>query len=244
MPSVPQAPEGERADDRCCRGREAGADAAASYFSAPLDAPDRRRSSSAGDAAAMAALPTAVTIVTAAGPDGPAGATANAVTSLSLDPPLMLACLDRGSRTLEIVRARRRASGSACSPPTRRTLARGIRDQGAAHGEVPRGRLQRARGVPILDGAVAWVACGCASSTGGDHEIAVGEVLAVGATAATRWSSRRRLPAAGLRRAARRDRDRCAAPLDQLAPGGRAGLRLGRSTRGRVRLSPLSAISP
>ena len=31
----------------------------------------------------------------------------------------MLACLDRGSRTLDVVRAQRRASGSACSPPTR-----------------------------------------------------------------------------------------------------------------------------
>ena len=53
----------------------------------------------------MAALPTGVTIVTAIGAEGPAGATANAVCSLSLDPPLMLACLDRGSRTLDVVRA-------------------------------------------------------------------------------------------------------------------------------------------
>ena len=39
---------------------------------------------------------------------GPSGATANAVTSLSLDPPMMLACLDRGSRTLTSVRAQGR----------------------------------------------------------------------------------------------------------------------------------------
>ena len=45
-------------------------------------------------------LPTGVTVVTATGPEGPAGATANAVASLSLEPMLMLACLDRGSRTL------------------------------------------------------------------------------------------------------------------------------------------------
>src|SRR3954465_11896833 len=50
--------------------------------------------------AAMAGLPTGVTIVTANGPDGPAGATANAVSSLSIEPMMMLACLDRGSRTL------------------------------------------------------------------------------------------------------------------------------------------------
>ena len=46
-----------------------------------------------------------MTVVTATGSQGPSGATANAVTSLSLDPPLMLACLDRGSRTLDAVRA-------------------------------------------------------------------------------------------------------------------------------------------
>src|SRR5881396_3548431 len=54
--------------------------------------------------AALGAYPTGVTVVTAIGPNGPSGATANAVTSLSLDPPMMLACLDRASRTLNSVR--------------------------------------------------------------------------------------------------------------------------------------------
>jgi len=53
----------------------------------------------------MGLLPTGVTVVTASGPDGPAGATANAVSSLSIEPMLMLACLDRGSRTLLAVQA-------------------------------------------------------------------------------------------------------------------------------------------
>src|SRR3954452_19444771 len=57
---------------------------------------------------ALGAYATGVTIVTAIGPNGPSGATANAVTSLSLDPPMMLACLDRGSRTLTSVRAQGR----------------------------------------------------------------------------------------------------------------------------------------
>src|SRR3954462_10554202 len=48
---------------------------------------------------ALSEYATGVTAATAMGPAGPSGATANAVTSLSLDPPLMLACLDRGSRT-------------------------------------------------------------------------------------------------------------------------------------------------
>ena len=58
--------------------------------------------------AALGAYATGVTVVTAIGPNGPSGATANAVTSLSLDPPMMLACLDRGSRTLTSVRAQGR----------------------------------------------------------------------------------------------------------------------------------------
>ncbi len=45
-------------------------------------------------------LPTGVTVIGALAPDGPAGATASAVCSLSLEPMMMLACLDRGSRTL------------------------------------------------------------------------------------------------------------------------------------------------
>src|SRR5215216_2925026 len=58
--------------------------------------------------AALSAYATGVTVVTAIGPDGRSGATANAVTSLSLEPPMMLACLDRGSRTLSSVRAQGR----------------------------------------------------------------------------------------------------------------------------------------
>src|SRR5918994_6801436 len=54
---------------------------------------------------ALGAYATGVTVVTAIGDAGPSGATANAVTSLSLDPPMMLACLDRSSRTLASVRA-------------------------------------------------------------------------------------------------------------------------------------------
>src|SRR5919106_6028667 len=55
--------------------------------------------------AALSAHATGVTVVTAIGPNGPSGLTANSVTSLSLEPPMMLACLDRGSRTLASVRA-------------------------------------------------------------------------------------------------------------------------------------------
>ena len=51
---------------------------------------------------AIGLLPTGVTVVTAFSETGPSGATANAVCSLSLEPMLMLVCLDRGSRTLDV----------------------------------------------------------------------------------------------------------------------------------------------
>lgn len=52
----------------------------------------------------MACAPGPATIVTATGADGrPQGLTVSAVCSVSLDPPLLLACLDLGSNTLRAV---------------------------------------------------------------------------------------------------------------------------------------------
>jgi 3-hydroxy-9,10-secoandrosta-1,3,5(10)-triene-9,17-dione monooxygenase reductase component len=53
-------------------------------------------------------FPTGVAVVTTTGPAGPAGMTTNAITSLSLDPLLMIVCFEKQSRTLEVVRTSRR----------------------------------------------------------------------------------------------------------------------------------------
>ena len=51
--------------------------------------------------AIMSAFPTGVAIVTTLEPDGtPRGLTTNAVTSVSAEPPILLVCVDRDSRTL------------------------------------------------------------------------------------------------------------------------------------------------
>jgi flavin reductase (DIM6/NTAB) family NADH-FMN oxidoreductase RutF len=128
----------------------------------------------------MSLLPTAVTIVTAAGAEGPAGATANAVVSLSLDPPLMLACLDRGSRTLAAMRDAG-AFGISVLAGGQESLAREFATK-APHAEKFRDVSHVERdGVPMIDGAVAWITCHLREMhDGGDHEIAVGEVLAAG----------------------------------------------------------------
>ena len=51
----------------------------------------------------MGHFATGVTVVTASGPEGPVGMTANAVASLSLDPLLLLVCFDRTARTLPVI---------------------------------------------------------------------------------------------------------------------------------------------
>lgn len=128
---------------------------------------------------AMAALPTGVTVVSAPAPDGPLGATANAVTSLSLEPPLMLAALDDGSRTLAAIRAARRFGVSVLGAG-QEEVARAFATK-APHAEkwadVP---AHDHDGVPIVAGGPAWVACELdAVHEGGDHTILIGAVVAL-----------------------------------------------------------------
>jgi flavin reductase (DIM6/NTAB) family NADH-FMN oxidoreductase RutF len=125
----------------------------------------------------MAMLPTGVTIITAKGADGPAGATANAVVSLSLEPPLMLACLDRGSRTLDVVREAG-SFGINVLGATQEGLAREFATK-VPHSEKFRDVSHAERqGAPMIDGAVAWIVCRLSEMhAGGDHELLIGEVV-------------------------------------------------------------------
>jgi flavin reductase (DIM6/NTAB) family NADH-FMN oxidoreductase RutF len=117
-----------------------------------------------------------VAIVTCQGTDGPAGLTTNAVTSLSLDPLLLLVCFDNGSRTLTAVRETRRFAVNV--------LRAGQADLAAVFASK---RIQRekfeavthrvAHGVPVIDDALAWVACDLTELLpGGDHTIGIGAV--------------------------------------------------------------------
>jgi flavin reductase (DIM6/NTAB) family NADH-FMN oxidoreductase RutF len=125
---------------------------------------------------AMGMLPTGVTVVTASGPDGAAGATANAVCSLSIEPMLMLACLDRGSRTLLAVQAANRFGINvlhAGQEPIARAFATKapVADKWAGVGWSDRD------GIPAIDDSLLWVACELRDViAGGDHVIVTGEV--------------------------------------------------------------------
>lgn len=126
--------------------------------------------------AAIGQFATGVCVVTCHGIEGPAGLTTNAVTSLSLDPLLLLVCFDNESRTLPAVREAGRFAVNV--------LAAGQEELAAvfASKRVPTEKFagvshEVAHGVPVLDGALAWVACDLRELLpGGDHTIGIGAV--------------------------------------------------------------------
>jgi flavin reductase (DIM6/NTAB) family NADH-FMN oxidoreductase RutF len=135
------------------------------------------RISPSGFREALAAYPTGVTVVTAIGANGPSGATANAVTSLSLDPPMMLACLDRGSRTLTSVRAQGRFGVNALAAG-QDELARRFSGKNPEPEQWEGVEWSEAEQLPRLGGALMWVACELRDLIdGGDHLILTGNVI-------------------------------------------------------------------
>lgn len=126
---------------------------------------------------ALAAYPTGVTVVTAIGPNGPSGATANAVTSLSLDPPLMIACLDRGSRTLAAAREAGCFGVNALAAGEEELARRFAAKQPEAEKWDGVSFTERL-GSPRLADPLLWVACELRELLdGGDHAILIGDAL-------------------------------------------------------------------
>jgi 3-hydroxy-9,10-secoandrosta-1,3,5(10)-triene-9,17-dione monooxygenase reductase component len=133
----------------------------------------------AGFRAAMGMLPTGVTVVAASGPDGPAGATANAVCSLSIEPMLMLACLDRGSRTLLAVQGANRF-GISVLHKGQEELARSFATKAPVAEKWEDVAWSERDGVPAIDDALVFVACDLRDViAGGDHVIVTGAVTAL-----------------------------------------------------------------
>jgi len=125
---------------------------------------------------AMSRFPTAVTVVTANGPAGPAGATANAVSSLSLEPPMMLAALDLGSRTLVAVE-HARTFGINVLGGDQADVARRFSTKDP-HPEKWDGiEWSERAGAPMIEGSALWLACELSEvHQGGDHSIVTGTV--------------------------------------------------------------------
>jgi flavin reductase (DIM6/NTAB) family NADH-FMN oxidoreductase RutF len=126
---------------------------------------------------AMGYFATGVTVITSIDDGGqPVGTTANAVTSLSLDPPLVLVCFDLSSVTLRAIRGHDAFVVNVLGQRQHHLSANFARRgfaaawDGVAHRRGPTGS-------PRLDDVLAVVECTVEQSLpGGDHEIVVGRV--------------------------------------------------------------------
>ena len=131
----------------------------------------------------LGSFPTGVTVITTRGEAQDYGMTATAFSSVSLDPPLVLACVISGSDGAEVI-------------PRNGVFAVNILavDQEAisnyfASRSRPRGRdafseiphREAVTGAPIIDGTAAHLDCRLVSThEEGDHMIFIGEVQALG----------------------------------------------------------------
>jgi flavin reductase (DIM6/NTAB) family NADH-FMN oxidoreductase RutF len=123
----------------------------------------------------MGHFATGVSVVTARDGEGaPVGTTANAISSVSLDPPLLLACLARSSETLAAIREGGRFAVNVLAAEQRHHSDR-FAAKGTAAGAHEVDFDDHDLGVPVLPGALATIVCEVeAIYPAGDHEIVVG----------------------------------------------------------------------
>ncbi|WP_424923635.1 3-hydroxy-9,10-secoandrosta-1,3,5(10)-triene-9,17-dione monooxygenase reductase subunit [Amycolatopsis acidicola] len=122
---------------------------------------------------------TGVTVVAAHGDEGPVGFACQSFAALSLDPPLVLFCPSRGSRTWPVIEATGRFAVSVLAEEQREVSAvfgsRGADKFGAVDWTTA------PSGSPVLAGALTWVDCELdVVHEAGDHYVAVGRVTSLG----------------------------------------------------------------
>lgn len=132
---------------------------------------------------AVGAFATGVTVVTTSGEEHGYGMTANAFSSVSLDPPLVLVCVIAQSEGSEHIHRNGCFAVNvlrAEQEPLSRYFASRDRPRGRdAFSEVA--HRVASSGSPVLEGAVAYLDCRLhAEHEAGDHEIFIGEVLELG----------------------------------------------------------------
>jgi len=128
----------------------------------------------------MGCFATGVTIITVDLEGVVHGMTANAFASVSLDPPLVLVCVDRKASTHAHLHAKKRFGINVLGEDQRAIsayYARAERDH--EHAETEAGaRFDRTRhGTPMLHGALAFLECRLhTAQVAGDHTIFIAEV--------------------------------------------------------------------
>jgi flavin reductase len=124
----------------------------------------------------MGQFATGVTVVTTGGEAGLHGLTANAVASLSLDPPLVLVAVDKRAHSLDHL-SRNRCFAVNILRHDQEHISRRFATPGPK--DFSDLKITTAStAAPILAGCVAYVDCRVVDIlTGGDHNIFIGEIV-------------------------------------------------------------------
>lgn len=128
----------------------------------------------------MGSFPTGITVITVEREPGQVhGMTANSFTSVSLDPVLILVCVDHNARLLSYLKAQRRFGVNILRDSQQAISEHFAKPQEDSAEESQLGIRFRwtDTGIPILEDALAHLACNVAAEhVSGDHTIFVGEV--------------------------------------------------------------------
>jgi flavin reductase (DIM6/NTAB) family NADH-FMN oxidoreductase RutF len=125
---------------------------------------------------ALGCFPTGVAVVTAAGVDGHFGITVNSFTSVSLDPPLLLWCMDRRSRRHDIFVKAPGFTVSILGTDHQEVSSRLARPGEHALDDIA--LIQTELGPPALADSLAVFECQAEKKMeAGDHTILLGRVL-------------------------------------------------------------------
>lgn len=125
---------------------------------------------------ALGCFATGVTVLTTRAADGsPVGLTANSFTSVSLDPPLLLACIARSAGSANIFKTAQSFAVNVLHIGQQPTSTRFARKDEDRFGATP--WEEGLSGIPVLTGSLATFECSQhAVHEGGDHIILVGQV--------------------------------------------------------------------
>lgn len=126
-----------------------------------------------------AKFPTGVTILTTRDAQGGArGMTASSFTSVSLDPPLVLVCVDHKASVMAHLRTAEHVGINILSED-QSALSTHFARKGADRFETVEWTAGH-HGVPLIPGVLAWLECGIERMVAaGDHTILIAEVLRV-----------------------------------------------------------------
>ena len=127
---------------------------------------------------AMGCFATGVTIITVDEGGEVHGMTANAFTAVSLDPLLVLVCVDHRARTHAHLHARKRFGVNVLRNDQQRISEYFAQAEETKHAETVGARFDRTeKGTPVLQGALAYLECRLhTTQTAGDHTIFIAEV--------------------------------------------------------------------